>query len=456
MHYLQLSVIVTPGNTPRALVVVQLFGWLTNLVDEISAELGRVCRYGQADEDLPCFAPSVGLRNSMEYCVLQQTVRHSHPVDHNALREFGTRLFVAAGLIEADARLVTDTLVMSSLRGIDSHGVARIPHYLRRIRMGSIKPRPRITTQALSASTARIDGDHGLGQLVMHRATETAVQLAKDTGAGWVSVSDSSHCGALAYYGLKIADAGMIGIVFTHVDPMVIPYGARKPFCGTNPICITAPRASQGAALHDTGAICLDMATSKIPWNIVMNAAIEKVPIELGWGVDKEGNNTTRPEDVVGLYPFGDYKGSGLGLMIDVFCSLLSDAPYGPDIPVMYGDLNQRRHLGGLVGAIDISRFVPIERFHARTRELLERWNAQTPCKEGERVLFPGEPELIEQQSRLRKGIPIGQHVLCELDEAADSYGVDRLPRLSLKPAHSAPHTSLSRYSKGIEAISEP
>ena len=386
---------------------------------------------------------------------MQQTVRHSHLVDHNVLSKFGTKLLVAAGLTEKDAQLVTDTLVMSSLRGVDSHGVARIPHYLQRIRQGSIKPRPQITTQTLSASTARVDGDHGLGQLVMHRATETAIQLARDTGAGWASVSESTHCGALAYYGLKIADAGMIGIVFTHVDPMVIPHGARKPFCGTNPICITAPRASHGAEQYDTGAICLDMATSKVPWNVVVNAAIEKVPIELGWGVDKEGSDTTHPEEVKGLYPFGDYKGSGLGLMIDVFCSLLSDAPFGPDIPVMYGDLTQRRHLGGLVGAIDISRFIPVERFFTRASELLERWNAQTPCKAGERVLFPGEPELVEQQNRLKNGIPIGQHVLKELDEAADYHGVVRLPRLAPKFVHSvksAPHIIRPRSAKDIEA----
>ena len=371
---------------------------------------------------------------------MQKVTRNSIPVAHEALVTFSAELFMAAGLPETDARLVTDTLVASSLRGIDSHGIARIPHYLRRIQQGSIKPCPQIVSQKLSASTALVSGDHGLGQLAMCRATEAAIELAQQTGAGWVSVNESSHCGALAYYGLKIADAGMIGFVFTHVDSMVIPYGARKPFCGTNPICITAPRASRGAGQHKTGAACLDMATSKIPWNVVVNATIENASIEQGWGVDREGNDTTHPEDVTGLYPFGGYKGSGLGLMIDILCSLLSGAPFGPDIPVMYGDLKQQRHLGGLVGAIDISRFVPVEQFCARMEELLGRWNTQTPQQEGERVLFPGEPELIERENRLQNGIPVGQNVLGELNEAADFYGVPKLPPFIPRSVHMAPH----------------
>jgi ureidoglycolate dehydrogenase (NAD+) len=360
---------------------------------------------------------------------MQQNVKQRQTVDQETLRGFGTQLFVAAGLSEANALLVADSLVASNLRGIDSHGVARIPHYLKRLAHGSIKANPRICVEQRSPSTSLVDGDHGLGQLVMHQATESAIELAREAGSGWVAVRNSSHCGALAYYGLRIADAGMIGLVFTHVDPMVIPYAAQNPFCGTNPICITAPRAARGAGDLEMGALCLDMATSKVPWNIIVNACIEQTPIEMGWGADEYGNDTTDPERVVGLYPVGGYKGSGMGLAIDVLCSLLSDSPYGLDIPAMYGDFDERRLLGGLVGAIDIGRFLPLERFFRRLDDLLIRWTIQPPREADGRVLYPGEPELLERERRLRTGIPIGQRTLRELDDAAAAYGVASLPR---------------------------
>ena len=149
---------------------------------------------------------------------------------------------------------MADSLVEANLRGVDSHGVARLPHYLRRIQHGSINPRPKIRVEILGPAAARVDGDRGLGQLVMLTAAEQAIELARRAGSAWVAVANSSHCGALAYYGLRIAEAGMIGLVFTHVDPMVLPYGSREPFCGTNPICITAPRAADGSGDRADGS----------------------------------------------------------------------------------------------------------------------------------------------------------------------------------------------------------
>lgn len=175
----------------------------------------------------------------------------------------------------------------------------------------------------------------------------------------------------------------MIGLVFTHVDPMVMSYGTKKSFCGTNPICITAPYAPCRTSDRLTDAVCLDMATSKVPWNTVANAAMEGVPIPTGCAVDARGNDTTEADRVAWLYPFGSYKGSGLGLMVDVLCAMLSSAPYGLDIPKMYGDLAERRQLGGLVGAIDIGRFVSPERFFARLSQLIERWGCAAAVRTG-------------------------------------------------------------------------
>lgn len=331
-------------------------------------------------------------------------------VDPKTLRTFCGRLLVAAGLAQPDAALVADSLVEANLRGTDSHGVARLPHYLARIAHGSIKPRPSPQFARLSPACGRVDGDHGLGQLVMQRATHEAVGLAREAGAGWVAVRNSSHCGALSYFGLQLAQAGMIGLVFTHVDPMVLPCGSRAPFCGTNPICLTAPG-------QDGPMLCLDMATSVVSWNLVANAALRGQTIPPGWAVDSEGRDTTDAGRVAALYPAGEYKGSGLGLLIDVLCACLSGAPYGPDIPKMYGNLTERRRLGGLVGAIDIARFVPLEQFVRRVQELLARWGALPPAQAGGKVLFPGEPELIAKARRLREGIPLPLPVIERLGQ---------------------------------------
>lgn len=319
-----------------------------------------------------------------------------------------------------DAKYVSWHLVETNLRGTDSHGVARVPHYVRRLKNGSINPRPKMTFERRSASLGLVDGDYGLGHLVMAKATEHAAELAEASGAGWVAVRNSSHCGALAPFGLNLAERSMLGIVFTHVDPMVLPHGASEPFCGTNPITMTAPGVNGRA-------FCLDMATSVVPWNLVANAANEQIAIPQGWGVDKNGADTTDPNAVSGLYPFGQYKGSGLGIMIDVFCSMLGGAPYGPDIPSMYGDLTARRQLGGLVGAIAIRPYEDPEEVRRRVTEMGRRLGGLRKAKGVDRVRFPGEPELEMKERRQRDGIPIGLRTLAELNGLADEFGLSRL-----------------------------
>jgi ureidoglycolate dehydrogenase (NAD+) len=271
-----------------------------------------------------------------------------------------------------------------------------------------------------AASLGVVDGNHGLGHVVMRRATEEAARLAHKTGAGWVAVRNSSHCGAIAPYGLQLAEQGLIGFVFTHVDPMVLPFGGREPFCGTNPLCLTAPGS-------DGRTLCLDMATSIVPWNLVANAATEGISIPPGWGVNKDGVDTTNPREVNALHSFGGHKGSGLGIMIDVLCAMLIGAPFGPDIPKMYGDMTEPRRLGGLVGAISISRFVDRRVFEKRVTEMIAQLGAIPPADGFDRVRFPGEPELEMKRRREREGIPVGLRTLAELNELAAAHNLPSL-----------------------------
>lgn len=342
------------------------------------------------------------------------------PVAATPLRAMCSAVLQANQVPPADADYVAWHLVETNLRGTDSHGVARLPHYVRRLKGGSILPRPAMKFSQLAPATGTLDGGHGLGHLVMRRAEEEAARLAETAGAGWVAVSNSSHCGALAPYGLRLAERGMIGIAFSHVDPMVLPHGAKAPFGGTNPVCLTAP-GEHGQAL------CLDMATSIVPWNVVANAAKEGVPIPSGWAVDREGRDTTDARAVHALYPFGTHKGSGLGIMADVLCALLSGAPFGPDIPKMYGDMTEHRRLGGLVGAISIRSFTSPETFAARASELMARLGALPPAAGTDRVRYPGEIETETKALREREGIPVGANIFAELNELAVAFGVEPL-----------------------------
>lgn len=347
----------------------------------------------------------------------------SHDVAHvpsAELLKLGEEVLVSQNVPRVDAHYVSWHLVETNLRGTDSHGIARLPHYVRRIQGGSINPRPQVKFERVAASTGLLDGDHGLGHLVMSQAAAEVAKLARETGAGWVAVRNSSHCGALAPLGLKLADQGLIGLVFTHVDPMVLPYGSSQPFCGTNPICIVAP------GLNGT-SLCLDMATSIIPWNLVMNAANEGVAIPRGWAVDEKGADTTEPKKVAALYPFGQHKGSGLGLMIDALCSLLSGAPFGPNIPKMYGDLTQHRELGGLVGAINIDSFPTALNFRERASEMMKQLASLTAAPGFDKVRYPGEVEVETREKRLKTGIPVGLQTLVDLNELAESVGVKPL-----------------------------
>jgi ureidoglycolate dehydrogenase (NAD+) len=347
------------------------------------------------------------------------SITHAESVHHKSLQRFCSGLLLHQGLLPDDADYVADSLVCANLRGTDSHGVARLPHYIRRLRAGSIQARPKMRIAKSKAATAVLDGGHGLGQLVNRRAVEIAIQRSEKYGAGWVALTNSSHCGALAYFGHQLAQAGKIGFVFSHVDPMVLPHGAKQPFHGTNPLCIAVAGAR-------SELFCLDIATSIVPWNFVENARIEGRRIQPDLAVDEAGKPTTDPGAVHALYPFGAHRGSGLGLAIDLLCSMLGGSPFGPHIPMMYGDLTQPRQLGGLVGALDIAAFTSLPQFKKRVSQFMEEVRALPPMGTSP-VMVPDDAEKQRTTERKRIGIPLSPAVLDQLQTLGAEAGLKPL-----------------------------
>ncbi len=336
--------------------------------------------------------------------------------DSKAILDWGVEIFQKAGLTIEDSKIVVDSLIKTSLWGIDSHGIARIPHYLNRIEKGSININPQLKFIQTAAATSQLDGDDGHGIVIMTKASEHAIELAKTSGAGIIGIQNSSHCGAIGLYTRQITEAGMVGIAFTHSDALVIPEGGKKAFFGTNPISIAFPTENKEEP------ICVDMATSIIPWNFIMNSRLEKTTVPAGLGVDADGNESANPEKIVALKPLGGHKGYALAFLIDMLCGPLNGMPFGTNITSMYKDLDKKRSLGSLVIAIDPERFGGKHTIQKIGTEIIKQVKRQ-----GEKILYPGEPEYIKKYNRLKNGIPISSSLILEFSYWSERLGVKPL-----------------------------
>lgn len=334
-------------------------------------------------------------------------------INAGKLTAFTSGCLEKLGLAAADARLVAETLVTANLRGVDSHGVVRLPHYATRLRNGSVKARPEITVQRPGASTAVVEGDAGMGQLVAARAMNEAISLAKTTGVGAVVARNSSHCGACAYFVEMAVDEGMIGVALTHTDPIMVPPGMKRIFLGSNPIAFGAPGAG-GAPL------IVDLSTTHAAWGKVLVARQEGKPIPPDWAVDAAGRPTTDASRAVGLAPTGAHKGYALALMVEILCAHLAGVPFGLHVTKMYGELGKPRNLGHFMLALDPGRFTDSKEFAAQVTRLIQEIHA-------EKAMVPGEPERLTAERREKEGIPIGEATLAELNALAAALGTEKL-----------------------------
>lgn len=337
-------------------------------------------------------------------------------VPAEALQKWCLACLMQVGIEREDALTAARSLVQTSLWGIDSHGIARLGHYLARIRAGSIAATAKLRVTPTGPCTAQLDGGNGLGIVVCTAAMEHAIVLARVSGVGVIGISESSHCGAIGLYTRQAASVGLIGIAFTHADSIVAPTGGKQKLLGTNPLSIAFPNA-------DGPPVCLDMATSSIPWNRVVNARRENHPLPAGVAIDAQGDPTGDAHAAAALLPLGGneygHKGYALALMIDLLCGPLNGMPCADRIPPMFADLHAQRHLGALVIALDPARFAGGPTLAIAVRDLIATLRRQP----GE-VLFPGEPEARREVVRRRDGIPIEPGLWAEFTDWSNRLGV--------------------------------
>jgi LDH2 family malate/lactate/ureidoglycolate dehydrogenase len=335
----------------------------------------------------------------------------------DALERWGAALLAAAGLDGAAAATVAGTLVDASLRGVDSHGVARIPVYVERLQAGAINPRPRPSVLRREGAVALVDGDQGPGQVAGVFATDLSVELAREHGAGVVTVRRSAHYGAAAYYARRAAGAGLLAISTTNSEPLVIPYGGTAPVLGTNPISLAAPLPG--------GVFDLDMATSQVAINRIYNARDEGRPIPEGWGVDASGVATTDPGAVAAGVPLGGYKGYALAVLVEILSGVLGGAGVTHGIGDLYGGGSEPQDVGHFHLAIDPERTVGRERFAAVLETMLSGLTAVPVAPGHEEVIRPGDPEQRTRAQREASGVPVEPALWASLQALSGALGLD-------------------------------
>lgn len=307
--------------------------------------------------------------------------------------------FGRTGAAELPVRRAVESMIETSLRGVDSHGVNLFPHYLRAVRAGRINREPHVVVSRATSAAIVVDGDHSFGHHAGTVAMNAAREAAEETGVAVASVARSTHFGAAAYFALPAARDGFIGMAFTNADALVKAHGGLVPAYGTNPICFCAP-------MEGEDPFCLDMATSTTSWNRVRNHAKAGKSLPAGLAFDADGRATRDPRVARMLAPIGGYKGFGLGMMIEILCGVLADGPVGREIlPMFSAPIEARRNISHFFLALRIDSFLDLARFRQRLKDLAVQTRA-LPTN-GDPVQVPGDPEKAALETRTREGIPM-------------------------------------------------
>ncbi len=347
------------------------------------------------------------------------------------LREFTARTFRHYGVPPTDADLAADVLAASDLRGVDSHGVARLATYLDLLAAGRINPRPDIQVVRELPAAATVDGDNGLGLVVGPRANEIAMTKAEAVGSAVVAVRNTNHFGMAAYYPLAALARGLIGWAATNSTALVAPLWGADRMLGTNPIAIAFPAG-------DEPPVVIDFATSAAAYGKVEIARRKGEPIPVGWAVDRDGNPATRPEQMVNggaLLPLGStregggHKGFALAAAVDLVSGVLSGANWGPFAPpfaLRHGEPARSvgKGIGHAFGALRVDGFADPAEFRRRVDDWVRTMRATRPAAGTPGVVIPGDPERQAEAERRVAGIPLLPAVVADLRAVSARTGV--------------------------------
>ena len=339
------------------------------------------------------------------------------------LAAFVIRALAAAGLSKQDAEIVAGLMVEADLRGSDTHGVIRLPLYVRRIRAGGVNAKPNIRVVSDRPSAALIDGDNAMGHLVMRRAAHLAIDKAKATGVGWVGARMSNHAGPAALYVTMPLHHDMIGLYFAVGSNNHLPaWGSSERLLGTNPMAVAVPA-------HEESAIVLDMAPTVAAYGKVRLKAQRGEPMPVGWMIDKQGKPLTDPKraDEGHLLPIGDYKGYGLSLIIGILAGALNRAALGREVVDFVKETGKATNTGQAIAAIAIDAFMPAADFKRNVDQVVRDMRNSQKLPGIERIYLPGEQSHAKLLDRRARGVPMPKALRDTLDTMARDLNVAAL-----------------------------
>lgn len=329
-----------------------------------------------------------------------------------------------AGLPEADAAKVAELMLEADLIGADAHGVFRLPQYVQRLKLGSTNPRPNIKVERSAPATALVHGDNGMGHLVVARAAETAVELARECGVAWVGCVMSGHAGAAGVYAALPLKADMVGMYAAVANANHMPLaGGAEPLLGTNPLAIAIPAGEEPP-------VVLDIATSIVSYGTIKNHRLQNKQLAPDWMIDpKTGAAVTDPHKSAEalLLPMAGYKGAGLALMIGLLAGTMNGALFGRDCVDFNAEPDRVTNTGQFVLALDPSRFQPLAQFKAEVDRHVRSLRNSKPLPGGDPVRLPGDARAKRITDRTANGLPLPPELLAQLDQLAKDLSIKAL-----------------------------
>jgi LDH2 family malate/lactate/ureidoglycolate dehydrogenase len=341
-------------------------------------------------------------------------------VSGRRLREFAAEALAVAGLDRDDAQVVADLVVEADERGSDTHGIIRLPRYVGRVRAGGINPRPNIRVVSDRAAAALVDGDNGMGHLVMRHAAQVAIAKARANGAAWVGARMSNHAGPASLYATMPLAHDMIGIYLAVGSSNHLPpWGGRDMLLGTNPIAIAVPALEEAP-------IVLDMAPTVAAYGKVRLKQQRGEPMPVGWMIDGHGEPLTDAAraDEGYLLPIGEYKGYGLAMMIGLLSGLLNRAAFGREVVDFATDPKAVTNTGQAILALRIDTFAPVEDFKRNVDAIVREMRGSARLPGVERIFVPGEQSHLRMRDRIANGVPMPPPLRKSLNEMAGSLGI--------------------------------
>lgn len=334
------------------------------------------------------------------------------------LFRFSLNVLESAGVKEKDAKIIAENIVLANLRGVDSHGVVRLPSYVKRVMEKLIDPLGPVEIVKNQGCTALIDANNNFGQVAAMRATFLAAEKARKFGVAAVGVRNSNHFGMAAHYALKLTEQKLIGIVLSNGPPAMSPWGGKIPMLGSTPICIGFP-------IEKDDSIILDMAVSTVARGKIRLAALKGEKIPEGWAFDEEGNPTTDPKAAIRgtLAPIGGPKGYGLALLADLLCGLLMGSAFGRSVKAL-DDLSGLSRTGFFIEAINVEFFRPYLEYQKCIADYVREIKESPKRKGVEEIFLPGEIERREAELRKKLGIPLDSETLLEIKNLAKELNI--------------------------------